>query len=49
MTPNEIKKVEAEFASRVVHPPLPCGDKIEPGEVSVKASGDHFEFKLPLK
>jgi len=49
MTPDEIKKIEAEFASRVVHPPLPCSDKIQPEEVVVKAGGSHFEFKLPPK
>ncbi len=49
MTPDEIKKIEAEFASRVVHPPLPCSDKIQPEEVVVKADGNHFEFKLPPK
>src|SRR5262245_19993678 len=49
MTPDEIKKNEAEFASRVVHPALPCSDKIQPEEVVVKASGNHFEFKLPPK
>jgi len=49
MTPDEIKKVEAEFASRPVYKPLPCSDKIEPGEVTVEASGNNFEFKLPPK
>src|SRR4029079_4816660 len=43
MTPDEIKKIEAEFASRVVHPQLPCSDKIQPGEVTVKADSNHFE------
>jgi len=49
MTPDEIKKNEAELASRVVHPPPPCSDKIQPEEVVVKAGGNHFEFKLPPK
>jgi hypothetical protein len=49
MTPDEIKKIEAELASRVVHPPLPCSDKIEPGEVTVSKGTNHFEFKLPPK
>ncbi len=49
MTPDEIKKIEAEFASRVVYPPLPCSDKIQPEEVTVKAQGNHFDFKLPPK
>ena len=49
MTPDEIKKNEAEFASSVVHPPLPCSDKIQPEEVVVNANSNHFEFKLPPK
>jgi hypothetical protein len=49
MTPDEIKKNEADFASRPVYPPLNCSDQIEPAEVTVKASGDTFEFKLPPK
>jgi hypothetical protein len=47
MTPEEIKKVEADFASRPVYAPLPCSDQIQPAEVIVKASGNDFEFKLP--
>ena len=49
MTPEEIKKNEADFASRPVYPPLPCSDQIDPGEVTVKGPGDQFEFKLPPK
>jgi hypothetical protein len=49
MTADEIKKNEAEFASRVVHPPLPCSDKIQPDQVTVKRDGNHFEFTLPPK
>ncbi|HEY2412483.1 MAG TPA: hypothetical protein VGI40_09590 [Pirellulaceae bacterium] len=49
MTPEEIKKNEADFASRVVFPPLPCSDKIQPEEIIVKADGNNFEFKLPPK
>jgi hypothetical protein len=49
MTPDEIKKNEAEFASRVVHPALPCGDQIQPGEVTVKPGKNEFEFRLPPK
>jgi hypothetical protein len=49
MTPDEIKKIEAEFANRVVHPALPCSDKIQPEDVVVKADGNQFEFKLPTK
>src|SRR3954454_24517406 len=43
MPADKIKKTEADFASRVVHPPLPCSDKIEPAEVTVKAAENHFE------
>jgi hypothetical protein len=49
LTPDEIKKAEAEFSSRPVYKPLPCSDQIEPKEVEVKAAGDSFEFKLPPK
>jgi hypothetical protein len=49
MTPEEAKKVEADFASRPVYPPVPCSDQIQPAEVTVKAAGDEFEFKLPPK
>jgi hypothetical protein len=49
MTPDEIKKIEAEFAARVVFPPLPCSDKIQPEEVDIKADSNNFEFKLPPK
>jgi len=49
MTPDEIKKIEAEFASRVIHPVLPCSDQIQPGEVTVKPGKNEFEFKLPPK
>jgi hypothetical protein len=41
--------VEADFASRPIHPPLPCSDQIQPAEVTVTAAGDEFEFKLPPK
>jgi hypothetical protein len=47
MTPEEIKANEADFASRKVYAPLPCSDQIEPSEVTVKADGNNFEFKLP--
>lgn len=49
MKPDEIKKIEAEFASRVVHPALPCSDQIQPGEVTVKPGKNEFEFRLPPK
>jgi hypothetical protein len=47
MTPDDIKKIEADFASRPIYPPIHCSDQIEPGEVTVKGEGDEFEFKLP--
>lgn len=50
MTPEEIKQVEADLASRPVYPLLPCSDKIEPAEVTVTAAGpNEFDFKLPPK
>jgi len=49
MSPDEIKKLEADFASRPVYPPLRCSDQIQPVEVTVKDSGNDFEFKLPPK
>lgn len=49
MTPDEIKKNEAELAARPVYPPLPCSDQITPAEVTVERSGNNFEFNLPPK
>jgi hypothetical protein len=49
MTPDEIKKVEAELASRPVYAPLPCSDQIQPAEVTVKTGTNDFEFTLPPK
>ena len=49
LSPDEIKKAEAEFASRPVYKPLPCSDQIEPKEVEVKGDGTILEFKLPPK
>jgi hypothetical protein len=49
MTPEEIKANEADLASRKVYALLPCSDQIEPKEVTVKADGNDFEFKLPPK
>lgn len=49
MTPEEIKKNEADFASRPVYAPIPCSDQLEPSEVNVTKAGDQFEFKLPAK
>jgi hypothetical protein len=47
MTADEVKKIEAEFAARVVYPPLPCSDRIQPEEVTVKPGRNNFEFTLP--
>jgi hypothetical protein len=49
MTPDEIKQVEADFASRPVYPAIPCSDEIQPGEVTVKPGKNEFEFTLPPK
>jgi hypothetical protein len=47
MTPEEIQKNEAEFASRKVYAPIPCSDQMDPDEVTVMAKGPNlFEFKL---
>jgi hypothetical protein len=47
MTPDEIQKNEAEFASRKVFAPIPCSNEPEPAEVTVTANGPNaFEFKL---
>jgi hypothetical protein len=43
-------KAEAERLARLpVYPPLPCSDKIQPGEVVVKPGDNEFEFTLPPK
>lgn len=47
MSPDEIKKNEAEIAARPVYPSCPCSADIAPGEVEVETSGNHFEFTLP--
>lgn len=49
MSPDEIKKWEAEFATWPVYSPLPCSDQIQPGEVTVKSGTNELEFKLPPK
>jgi hypothetical protein len=49
MTPDEIKKNEADFASRPVYAPIACSDQITPAEVTVNPSGNDFDFKLPPK
>jgi hypothetical protein len=49
MSPEEIKKVEADFASRPLYSPIPCSNQIQPGEVIVKSGTNELEFKLPPK
>ena len=49
MAPEEIKKWEAEFATRPAYAALPCSADIQPGEVTVKSGTNEFEFKLPPK
>jgi hypothetical protein len=47
MTPDEIQKNEADFASRKVYASIPCSNEPEPAEVTVTAQGPNtFEFKL---
>jgi hypothetical protein len=47
MPRDEVKKLEADFASRPAYAAIPCSDKIEPGEVTVGPADNNFEFKLP--
>lgn len=49
MSTEEIQKLEAEFASRPVYPKIPCGTSLTPDEVTVKESGNSFEFTLNKK
>jgi hypothetical protein len=49
MSLEEQKQVEAELAARPVYRPIPCSTKMEPGEVTVVAGGNRFEFKLAPK
>jgi hypothetical protein len=45
----ELKAEEERLAHLPVYPPLPCGDKITPGEVEVKPGENNFEFTLQPK
>jgi len=45
----ELKAEEERLARLPVYAPLPCGDKITPGEVEVKAGENEFEFVLTPK
>ena len=47
MSADEIKKGEADFASRPLYSAIPCSDQIQPAEVTVKAGKNAFEFTLP--
>jgi hypothetical protein len=49
LSAEEVKKLEAEFASDPVFAPISCSNKIQPEEVTVQAGGSDFEFKLPPK
>jgi len=49
LPPDEVKKIEADFASRPVYQPLNCSDQIQPAEATVAQSGGEFEFMLPPK
>jgi hypothetical protein len=47
MTPDEIQKLEAEFAADKVYAAIPCSNELAPEEVTVTADGPNvFEFKL---
>jgi hypothetical protein len=48
-SPEHLRTVEEQIAHMKIYPPLPCTDKIEPGEVEVKPGDNVFEFKLPPK
>jgi hypothetical protein len=47
MSSEEVEKVEAEFAARAVYEPLPCSAEITPGEITVAAGENTFDFSLP--
>lgn len=49
LSPEELKALQEELARRPVYPPLPCSEKITPGEVEVKPGSNEFEFTLPPK
>ncbi len=45
----ELKAAEEALARVPVYAPLPCSDKITPGEVEVKPGSNEFEFTLAPK
>jgi hypothetical protein len=45
----ELKAAEEALTRVPVYAPLPCSDKITPGEVEVKAGKNEFEFTLQPK
>jgi hypothetical protein len=49
LSPEELKALERDIARRPIYPPLPCGEKITPGEVEVKLGKNEFEFTLQPK
>ena len=49
LSPEELKALEQDIARRPVYPPLPCADKVTPGEVEVKPGKTEFEFTLQPK
>jgi hypothetical protein len=49
MSPEEIKAAEESNRRLPIYPPLPCSDKVTPGEVEVKAGDNEFEFTLAPK
>jgi hypothetical protein len=46
-TPETLAEIEKDFASRPIYPPVPCSPDITPGEVTVVAGDNMFEFTLP--
>lgn len=49
LSPAELKALEEDIARRPIYPPLPCSEKITPGEVEVKPGANEFEFTLQRK
>lgn len=49
MSPEEIQKAEEINRNMPIYPPLPCSDKVTPGEVEVKPGSNEFEFTLQPK
>jgi hypothetical protein len=46
MSAEEIQKAEESNRKLPVYPPLPCSDRVSPGEVEVKPGKNEFEFTL---